>query len=164
MQIWHSGFGARTETQNSQRGRKSMIHQRLPSHPLFLKPFEMKMETSFEILCKAQSHILAHFRKARSLLNSSNKVFSKCQGVVKRGPCTCRAKRYVGTCMKGQHLYNSMVRALTQVCSEHRGTCMYQSIEVHAIGITRPQIPQIQQRHQNRLYISLNVVRAGTLG
>ena len=39
-------------------------------------------------------------------------------GVVKRGLCTCRAKRCVGTCMKGQHLYNSMVRARSQVCSE----------------------------------------------
>ena len=25
-------------------------------------------------------------------------------GVVKRGSCTCRAKRYVGTCMKGWYL------------------------------------------------------------
>ena len=61
---------------------------------------------------------------------------------MKQGWKLCRAKRYVVTCMKGYHIYNSMVRAQTR----------YVHIPRYVLG--RNCIKQI----------SMNVVRAGTLG
>ena len=63
-------------------------------------------------------------------------------GLLKQGWKLCRAKRYVVTCMKGYHIYNSMVRAQTR----------YVHIPRYVLG--RNCIKQI----------SMNVVRAGTLG
>ena len=78
----------------------------------------------------------------------------KILGVVKRGPCTCRAKRYVGTCMKGC-IYRQSSNLLH--CNKHCWLNYWHCTitPLTAVNALTSYYLTTWERHENPLYIYL---------